>query len=174
METASGGVSQSSVAAQAKLKAKDAGVCLFRIGGKRFAVETGIVGEVIGIPSILRVPKTPPAVLGLFSLRGTPVAVVDLLRVLGHGSVELSGKEFQILVLRTEQGVLAGILVDSLDAVVPRGRGVRTYSEAMTEHDAIVGFFSTDAGASTSILLGTKSLVDALASVGFQENPTRA
>ena len=37
-----------------------------------------IVGEVVPVEALTPVPLAPPAILGLFNLRGTPVALVDL------------------------------------------------------------------------------------------------
>jgi|GEM_PF-4023579 len=106
----------SSIIARFDPRKADAGVCLFTLGGKRFALDTALVGEVVTVSRMLRVPLSPAAVLGLFSLRGTPVAVVDLLAVFAMGGGRPSGDETQVLVLRTSEGVVAGVRIDRLDA----------------------------------------------------------
>lgn len=162
------GPSQSAASSHYGLTERDAGVCLFTAAGKRFAVDTALVGEIIGVSRLLKVPLAPAPVLGLFSLRGSPVAVVDLLAVFGQPTRSIPSGELQVLVLRTDDGVLAGLLVDRLEAVVPGGRGTKTMSEGATEHPAVVGFFTLGDGQPTSILLGSRQLVTALQGIGFQ------
>ena len=143
----------------------DAGVCLFTIANHAFALDTALVGEVVSVATILKVPRSPSAVLGLFSLRGTPVAVVDLLVVLRKGSPTVPSGELRVLVLRTEEGVVAGLRIDRLDAVVPRGKGQSVLTEG-TEHPAIIGLYERETGQAPSVLLGGDRLLDSLIKTG--------
>jgi chemotaxis signal transduction protein len=106
-------------------------------------------------------------VLGLFSLRGTPVAVVDLLVVLRKAGPPVpAGGELQVLVLRTAEGVVAGLRIDRLEAVVPSGKGQPVLTEG-TEHPAIIGLYEREPGQTPSILLGGDRLLDSLMQTGF-------
>jgi chemotaxis signal transduction protein len=143
----------------------NAGVCLFSIDQKHFAVSTGLVGEVTKVPSVVVVPQCPPAILGLFSLRGMPVAVVDLLVVLGQSSTVAPSGDLQVLVLSDEQGVIGGLRISRLDAVVPPERG-RTRPTIGNEPAPITGIYETD-GRPVSLLLGSDALVESFLKLSF-------
>jgi purine-binding chemotaxis protein CheW len=51
---------------------------LFELDGELFAVSVETVERVMKIPPITPIPNTPPAILGLFHLRGQVVVVLDL------------------------------------------------------------------------------------------------
>src|SRR5262245_43307592 len=53
-------------------------VCVFWLGGDRYALDAVLVREVVAVPALLPVPMTPPWLLGLCNLRGVALAVVDL------------------------------------------------------------------------------------------------
>src|SRR6185295_6776910 len=66
-------------------------LCAFWLGQQCFAISADIVSEVVSVESFTPVPLAPAAVVGLFNLRGTPVALVDLVRALtlaGTGDAE--------------------------------------------------------------------------------------
>ena len=98
-------------------------VSVFSLGAHHFALETALVGELVVVESLRRVPLAPPAILGIFSLRGSPVALVDLAALL-----ELPGREAtppdarNALVLKTDR-VLGAISIDRVEAVLPLRRG---------------------------------------------------
>lgn len=152
--------------------AVDAGVCLFTVGGRQFALDTSTVGEVIAADSYLPVPMSPGPVIGLFNLRGTPVAIIDLLAVLGEPKAAWGDKKsVSLLVLRTEQ-TIGALRVDRLDAVLPAGRGQRVMQPAGT-HEAVVGFFEPEQGGRGAVLLGAPELIQSLIKLGFQDNDER-
>ena len=101
---------------------------IFTIGRHAFALETALVGELVSVEAVTPVPLARPSILGLFSLRGEPVALVDLAALLelqgGAGSARGVGKA---LVIKT-QVVLAAFSIDTMEAVVPLGRGQFTPS----------------------------------------------
>ena len=56
---------------------------VFLVDGTRYALPLGAVREVVVQPeSLVRVPRAPPAVLGVVNLRGRVVTVVDFARLL--------------------------------------------------------------------------------------------
>lgn len=57
--------------------------CLFLLGGRPFAVETGQAREVRWFEHCTPVPLGPPHLIGMASLRGEIVPVVDVRRLLG-------------------------------------------------------------------------------------------
>lgn len=63
---------------------------------------------------------SPPAILGLFNLRGMPVALIDLAAVLEIPSGVVRHSETRVaLVLRGRSGPLAAALIDRMEMVVP-------------------------------------------------------
>jgi purine-binding chemotaxis protein CheW len=52
--------------------------CIFRAGRERFCFSVLDVEEVVEWPRLARIPLTPSFVMGIFSLRGSIVPVVDI------------------------------------------------------------------------------------------------
>lgn len=147
----------------------DAGICIFTVDGNQFAIDTALVGEVATIEAVLQVPLAPPSIIGLFNLRGTPIAAVDLHSVLGRPS-RPRGREANhvMLVLRTTS-TLAALRIDRLNSVVPSGRGKRVLNSRGGDHPAVVGLFEPGPGLPGVILLGSEQLVESLLKVSFSK-----
>lgn len=148
----------------------DAGVCLFTAEGQRYALDTAAVGEVTTAAAILPVPMAPPPVVGLFNLRGTPVAVVDLLVLLGSQASPAPPRRegTTLLVVRTDHPI-AALRIDRLERVVPRDSGRRVLLEVPGVHPAQVGLFESPATRPAVPLLGAPRLVQALLALAFTE-----
>jgi chemotaxis signal transduction protein len=115
--------------------------CVFWLGGQRYGLDTTTVLEAITITQLVPVPLSPPWLLGLTSLRGTPLPVVDLPTVLAlpapaaeHGFE--SGQP--ALVLRVEGLLLSG-RVDRIEAVYPFAAGRLEPVVSAAEHPAVKG-----------------------------------
>jgi chemotaxis signal transduction protein len=87
---------------------------LFRmtIGGTRFAVESGLIYEVVRIPPVTPLPGAPPFMVGVAAHRGDVVAVVDLSRLLGKGETKL-GNRSRMALARSE-GLVVAMLADEV------------------------------------------------------------
>lgn len=71
-------------AAQAGTAASDAMPWLIvEIGGERYALDVHSITEVVEADSFLPVPKAPAEIMGFHALRGSPLLVVALARLLG-------------------------------------------------------------------------------------------
>jgi chemotaxis signal transduction protein len=152
-------------------------LCAFWLGEQCFAISADIVAEVVPVESVTPVPLAPAAVLGLFNLRGTPVALVDLVRALdltGTGEVEAlrPGQVRTALVLRPENAgdFLLGALIGRMEMVVPAGRGrFRTRSESNEESPLVDGFLEvSDRGALVLTVLGSAQIVARLSELRFR------
>ena len=101
------------------------------------------MGEVFVVEAYAPVPVAPPEVLGLFNLRGVPVALIDLARVLelpDAASTDDGETRMTALVLRTNT-VTVGARIRKMEMVVPRGRGLYTAPEGSPgEHPLVAGF----------------------------------
>src|SRR5690606_33819974 len=92
-----------------------------------YALPIERVREIVRLRPITPVPRMPEAVLGVISLRGEIVQVLDLRRRLGLPPAEQgsSRQRRRIVVLNGEDGQLAGLLVDRVSEVL------RTPAEGM-------------------------------------------
>lgn len=88
----------------------------FWIGEEEYAVDIVEIQEIIKVPAVTQVPRCPAAVIGIISLRGTIVPVLDLRMVLRLGRAPESSA-CRILVMRAD-GDPIGLLVDRVTSVV--------------------------------------------------------
>jgi len=75
---------------------------------ERFAVQLSQVRTVVMPRPLSRVPRAPPAMLGIMNLRGRVVSVVDLATLLGQASGRPPGKVVLLDRGRTELGLAVG------------------------------------------------------------------
>lgn len=97
----------------------------FRLASETYAVATGFVREVIALTEYTPVPGVPPFVLGLVSVHGQILSLVDL-KKLFHLPAQGLGQLNQVLILHNERmafGILAdeilGTLALGLEALQP-------------------------------------------------------
>jgi purine-binding chemotaxis protein CheW len=88
----------------------------FWVGDEEYAIDILEIQELIKLPVITPVPRATDAVLGIISLRGTIVPVLDLSRVLKLGARPIS-RTTRVLVLRGG-GDPVGLMVDRVTSVV--------------------------------------------------------
>ncbi|MBC9250494.1 hypothetical protein A9179_09440 [Pseudomonas alcaligenes] len=69
-------------------------VLCFSLGSETYAIEAGHVAAVLPLPQFTPLPGTPPFVLGIVSVRGHIVSVLDLRVLLELPMVGLSDKNF--------------------------------------------------------------------------------
>src|SRR5207247_4051725 len=115
------------------------------LGEHCYGLETALVGEVVEVEAMIPVPLAPAPVRGLFNLRGTPVALVDLPRMLDLPEPSVTdeprpGRNLVALVMRTES-LLLGLLIRRMEMVITRGRGVFSVPQpGAHEHPVVAGF----------------------------------
>ncbi|HYA87168.1 MAG TPA: chemotaxis protein CheW [Nitrospirota bacterium] len=88
----------------------------FRLGSEEYAVLVADVREVLKIRELTRVPNAPDYILGITSLRGTMLPVIDLCRRLGLKPTEPSEKA-RIIVISTDDDEV-GLVVDRVNSVI--------------------------------------------------------
>ena len=134
------------------------------------------MGEVVSVEAVTPVPLAPPAILGLFNLRGTPVALVDLVRALalpgtGDASRCRPGRPARRwCCARARRDFLLGALIGRMEMVVPAGRGrFRTRSESNEESPLVEGFLEiSDRGSLVMTVLSSPEIVARLAELRFR------
>lgn len=104
----------------------------FWVANEEYALPIEEVREIIKVPHITSLPRVDGSVLGIISLRGTIVPVMDLRRVLHLPSKE-SGRHTRILVLKSG-GEPVGLLVDRVTSVVRFEEGTIEATPATMQH----------------------------------------
>jgi purine-binding chemotaxis protein CheW len=92
----------------------------FEVGEEEFAIPIDHAREVMRAPGITEVPRAPAHVLGVVTVRGEVVAVLDIRSRLGLGKGTGSGA--RIMIVDAGEGPL-GLLVDEVAGVVRLPRG---------------------------------------------------
>lgn len=93
---------------------------VFRLAGESYALPLGVVKEILVVPVVTRVPRAPVHVLGIISVRGQLVTVMDLgTRIdprLPAGGHQHDIKA-RVLLVRGPADEVIGLLVDEVDNV---------------------------------------------------------
>ncbi|MCM2476428.1 chemotaxis protein [Rhizobium sp. CG5] len=83
---------------------------VFRVGEQSHEIDAGLVIEVVRVPYITRVPHGPEALAGIANLRGKPVPVLSMGKVLnGSHNARPDGK-----IIVYDHGGAVGLLVDDV------------------------------------------------------------
>lgn len=88
----------------------------FRLGPEEYALDIARISEIIKPRECTDIPRVPEFILGLISLRGVVVPVLDLRRRFRLGESKFT-QESRIIVCR-EGEITAGLLVDSITQVL--------------------------------------------------------
>ena len=88
----------------------------FEVADQLFGVEVDAVQEVLSFYEYTPVPLAPPAVGGLFNLRGQVIAAVDLRVQLGLARQALEGPVMNVILRGDDEPV--SLLVDRIGEVV--------------------------------------------------------
>ena len=88
----------------------------FRLGGEEYAVMVDDVREVVKLRDVTAVPNAPAHVLGVISLRGRMLPVIDLFKRLGLTPGVRDDKSRIIVVSPDEED--AGLVVDRVTGVI--------------------------------------------------------
>ncbi len=106
---------------QARSGRKKADLLVFRIGSL-FGIRIAEVLEILDAKQdFVRLPQSPPALLGTFGIRGEAVAVVDPRKLFGFPGERSAGEE-RILIFSTE-GKRIGMLVDCVESILHWSEG---------------------------------------------------
>lgn len=134
---------------------------MFAMAGEQYAIDIERIAEIINPRKPTPVPNAPPSVVGIISLRGTIVTMLDLRRELGHDSSYTAGPETRTIVV-DDRGGLAGFVVDRVLRVVKvavseiQSHPVVSLAE---QRDAIRGVFRH--GSALTVILDIEKLLGA-------------
>ncbi|MEP7049910.1 MAG: chemotaxis protein CheW [Pseudomonadota bacterium] len=90
---------------------------MFSLAGELYGVELTRIKEILSPPPITMVPRAPREVIGICSVRGLLVTVMDLRRKLSLVERPLT-RRARILLGEAESGEVIGLLVDEVRHVV--------------------------------------------------------
>ena len=121
---------------------------LFVLGRERLACPIEYVDEVFQLKSVLTVPGTPPYVVGIVSIRGMLVTVVDLKHLLNlheksvmgsDRALIINGQGFQVAVLTDDVSGLEFIADEEIQRESPLvGHIPSSYVEGITRNGTII------------------------------------
>ena len=117
-------------AAVADVQAPQIELLSFVLAGEQYAVDIDDVVEIVTPRPVTRVPNADPSVVGIFSLRGAVVMLVDLRRKLGHPPASSAGADARVIVVRNESENV-GFLVDRVLRVT------RTDADRLEPHPVV-------------------------------------
>ncbi|MFO7178043.1 MAG: chemotaxis protein CheW [Pseudomonadota bacterium] len=95
---------------------------VFSLASELYGVELARIREILSPPPVTPVPRSPPEVVGVCSVRGLLVTVVDLRRKLRVEERPL-GRRARILLALAQSGETIGLLVDEVKQVMRLGDG---------------------------------------------------
>jgi purine-binding chemotaxis protein CheW len=91
------------------------GLLCFGLGSEEFGVDLQLVRQIVKPPPVTWVPRAPGHVLGVVSIRGTVVTLIDLALLMGFGATAWP-RAARILLLEVA-GETIGLLVDRVTMV---------------------------------------------------------
>jgi len=87
----------------------------FLIAEEVFAINMAPVQEIIRVPEIVKVPKSPPSLMGLANLRGKVLPIINLRKVFGLEE-KMIDESSRVIVI--DLGQTLGFLVDNVSSVI--------------------------------------------------------
>jgi purine-binding chemotaxis protein CheW len=132
----------------------------FVIAGEQYAVEIERIVEIVTPRPVTRVPNADPSIVGIISLRGTIVTLVDVRRKLKHPDARTAAADPRMVVVE-QHGETIGFEVDRVLRVIKMERtAVEPHPVVhISEQDESIRGVFRQAGALT-ILLDFDKLLD--------------
>ena len=134
-------------------------ILCFRISDEIYGINIMELKEIIKPRETTEVPRTPPFIMGVISLRGVIIPVFNLRERLGLSQGVQNGRE-RIVIVKRHEG-FTGLLVDEIIQVVRIGKEGREPAPAFLEgidRDFVCGIGRT--GAMMIILLNVTNITD--------------
>ena len=145
--------------AKAAVAADHLELLTFHIGGELYAIGIDSVVEIITPRPVTHIPNADPSIVGILSLRGTVVTLIDVRRRLGHVAGEVVSDDVRVVVVQQEAEHI-GFTVDRVERVVKAENDAiepHPVVHASEHDDSIRGVFRQ--GEALTILLDLEKLV---------------
>ncbi len=97
----------------------------FRIAQEVFAINVNRVSEILEVPSMTCVPKSPKELIGVFNLRGSVFPIIDarIKFAINELSYTVDTCVLVIEIQRDNENITLGLLVDGVDEVLEISEG---------------------------------------------------
>ena len=135
----------------------------FVIAGEQYAVDIERIVEIVTPRPVTRIPNADPSVVGIMSLRGTIVTLVDVRRKLRHAASAAETADTRVVVIDFHNEMI-GFTVDRVLRVVKAGAGEiepHPVVHATELDESVRGVFRVNAA--LTILLDLDKLLDSRA-----------
>ena len=132
----------------------------FLVAGEAYAVDIEKIVEIVTPRAVTRVPNADPEVVGIVSLRGTVVTLIDIRRKLGHPPAGTPDEDTRVIVADLEHDMV-GFIVDEVLRVVKVVEGEiepHPVVHSAELNEAVRGVFRS--GDALTILLDLDKLLD--------------
>ena len=138
----------------------------FAIAGEHYAIDIEKIVEIVTPRAVTRIPNADPTIVGILSLRGTIVTLVDVRRKLRHESEPVETADTRIVVIDFRNEIVGFVVDRVLRVVKTDAAGIESHPVVhATELDAAIrGVFR--AGNALTILLDLDKLLDHNTSAG--------
>jgi chemotaxis signal transduction protein len=125
--------------------------CVFALGSRSYALPASVVIEVASTERLLTVPLTRDWILGVHNLRGRPLTVVDLGRVLGDAGMPSAGDALTLLVVRLG-GAQFAFAIDRVEGFAGDESVAALEAARELEHPAVAGLIARPGGRTITVL----------------------
>lgn len=88
-----------------------------KLDSEQYGIDIGYIDNIVRMQRITRVPMAQPYFNGVINLRGDVIPVMSMRLKFGLETDEITNKS-RIIIIKTEQQALIGILVDEVKEVV--------------------------------------------------------
>jgi chemotaxis signal transduction protein len=137
---------------------------VFWVAKRCMALPIDAVREVVDLQRVCPVPMAPPAVLGIVSLRGTIMSVLDAEQVLLASAMAVSSAK--VLVLVREGAVVGGLAVQRVQGVMALPQSDFLRSHVATSSPMVLGYHDLQLGELVAVI-DTDALFQHIASQRF-------
>ena len=142
---------RTSTGRDASPRAGAARYCVFALGDRSYALPASVVIEVASTERLLSVPLTRDWILGVHNLRGRPLTVVDLGRVLGDPGLPSAGDALTLLVVRLG-GAQFAFAIDRVEGFAGDESVAALEAARELEHPAVAGLIARPGGRTITVL----------------------
>lgn len=146
---------------------RPADVLVFWIGVQLYAVPLDVVGEMLNVERVTRIPFAPRAIEGLITVRGEAVPLIDLVALLGLGA-EAPPWESKAISLRDDDGIRAALRVGAVHRIQSTREQDWRSPNVAHDHPAVRGYLIIDpSSGETAIVLSAERIHRALDELTF-------
>jgi chemotaxis signal transduction protein len=149
--------------------------CVFALGDRSYALPASVVIEVASTERLLAMPLTREWIMGVHNLRGRPLTVVDLGRVLDDAATPAAGDTLTLLVVRLG-GAQFAFAIDRVEGFAGEESVATQEAARELEHPAVAGLIARPGGRTITVLNDGElaSRVCRVSHVGRAASGTRA